>query len=184
MDDVVGVEVLGGEPVDGRFTFLGHVGDDGGNVQALVCVDGAVKEDDLDAGGLRILQDGIPAGGAGSGDQQIVDLVLNELLGGCDLLVVLEAVGERCVIAVFLGEHGLHVLVVGGAVAGLVGVVIDDADLDEVAAGGGGGVRGVAAGRRFRGLLRAGAEGGDHCDGQEQGKNLFHVFVPHFQFLF
>ena len=202
VDDVVGLEVLGSEPVNSGLAFLGHVGDDGSDIEALVSVDGAVEEDDLDAGGLRVLQDGIPAGGTGSGDEQVVDLVLDELLGGSDLLVVLQAVGEGSVIAVFLGEHGLQVLVVGGAVAGLVGVVVDDADLDERAVGSGGslssgvggglgggslssgvggglggGIRGGGRGR-VGGLLRAGAEGGDHGDRQEQSKNLFHcVFL-------
>ena len=189
VDDVVGLEVLGSEPVNSGLAFFGHVGDDGSDIEALVSVDGAVEEDDLDAGGLRVLQDGIPAGGTGSGDEQVVDLVLDELLGGSDLLVVLQAVGEGSVIAVFLGEHGLQVLVVGGAVAGLVGVVVDDADLDERAVGSGGslssgvggglggGIRGGGRGR-VGGLLRAGAEGGDHGDRQEQSKNLFHcVFL-------
>ena len=192
MDDVVGLEVLGSEPVNSGLAFLGHVGDDGSDIEALVSVDGAVEEDDLDAGGLCVLQDGIPAGGTGSGDEQVVDLVLDELLGSSDLLVVLQAVGEGSVIAVFLGEHGLQVLVVGGAVAGLVGVVVDDADLDERAVGSGGGLsRGVGGGLgggirgggrgRVGGLLRAGAEGGDHSDRQEQSKNLFHCFFLAFK---
>ena len=185
VDDVVGLEVLGSEPVNSGLAFLGHVGDDGSDIQALVSVDGAVEEDDLDTGSLCVLQDGIPAGGAGSGDQQIVDLVLNELLGGSDLLVVLEAVGEGSVIAVFLGEHRLEVLVVGGAVAGLVGVVVDDADLDEFAIGSGrcvgSGVCGGIGRSRVGGLLRTGAERGNHGDCQKQSKNLFHDLFPHFQ---
>lgn len=175
VDDVVGVKTLRSQPVNSGLAFLGHVGDDGSDIQALVSVDGAVEEDDLDTGSLCVLQDGIPAGGAGSGDQQIVDLVLNELLGGSDLLVVLEAVGEGSVIAVFLGEHRLEVLVVGGAVAGLVGVVVDDADLDEFAVGGGGRVSSGISRGRVSGLLRAGAERGDHGNRQKQSKNLFMI---------
>ena len=185
VDDVVGVKTLRSQPVNSGLAFLGHVGDDGSDIQALVSVDGAVEEDDLDTGSLCVLQDGIPAGGTGSGDQQIVDLVLNELLGGSDLLVVLEAVGEGSVITVFLGEHRLEVLVVGGAVAGLVGVVVDDADLDELAVGGGGrvgsGVCGGIGRSRVGGLLRTGAERGNHGDCQKQSKNLFHDLFPHFQ---
>ena len=195
MDDVVGLEVLGSEPVNSGLAFLGHVGDDGSDIQALVSVDGAVEEDDLDTGGLCVLQDGIPAGGAGSGDEQVVDLVLDELLGGSDLLVVLQAVGEGSVIAVLLGEHRLQVLVVGGAVAGFIGVVVDDADLDERAVRSGGCIRSGIVGSVGRGVsgggvcggvgrsgvggrLRAGAEGGDHGDRQEQSKNLFYcVFL-------
>ena len=189
MDDVVGIKALRSQPVNGGLAFLGHVRDDGSDIQALVSVDGAVEEDDLDAGGLCVLQDGIPTGGTGGGDQQIVDLVLDELLGGSDLLVVLEAVGKRCVIAVFLGEHRLEVLVVSGAVAGFVGVVVDDANLDERAVGSGGSI-GSGIGRSVSGgidrsrvgrSLRAGAERGDHGNRQKQSKNLFHDLVPHFQ---
>ena len=181
VDDVVGVKALRSQPVNSGLAFLGHVGDDGSDIQALVSVDGAVKEDDLDTGSLCVLQNGIPAGGTSGGDQQIVDLVLNELLGGSDLLVVLEAVGEGSVIAVFLGEHRLEVLVVGGAVAGLVGVVVDDADLDELAVGGGGRVSSGISRGRVSGLLRAGAERGNHGNRQKQSKNLFHDLFPHFQ---
>ena len=185
VDDVVGLEVLGSEPVNSGLAFLGHVGDNGSNIKTLVSVDGAVKEDDLDTGSLCVLQDGIPAGGTSGGDQQIVNLVLDELLGSSDLLVVLEAVGEGSVITVFLGEHRLQILVVGGAVAGFVGVVVDDADLDEFAIGSGrcvgSGVCGGIGRSRVGGLLRTGAERGNHGDCQKQSKNLFHDLFPHFQ---
>ena len=133
VDDVVGVEALVGQPVNGGLALGVHVGDDGGHVEGLVSVDDAVEQDGLGAGVLGVLERGVPAGGVGGGDEQVLHAVLDELLSGGDLLLVLHAVGELGGEAVLLSEGLLHVLVVGGTVAGLVRVVVDDADGDELA---------------------------------------------------
>ena len=186
MDDIVNVLVLGGQPVNGGLAFLGHVGNDGSSVQAGVSIDGTVEQDDLDAGVLSVLQNGVPTGGAGGGQQQVVNFVLDELLGGSDLLFVLQGVSEGSIIAVFLGEGLLQVGVVGGTVAGLVGVVVDDADLDQLVRGSGGSLGGGGSlslgGLGSGGSLgssggsgtAAGSQSQNHCQNQQYAQDLLH----------
>ena len=158
VDDVVGVEVLGSEPVNSGLAFLGHVGDDGSDIQALVSVDGAVEEDNGNTGLLGFLQHGVPAGGGSGGEQQVVHFVGDELLGLGNLLFILQGVEELGLVAVFLAEGGFHVSHVGSPVAGLGGVVVDDADTNQ-----------------FVGLGRCKAGNGkNHAQRQGDCKQLFH----------
>ena len=202
VDDVVLLEALVSQPLDSALALQRHIGDNGGNVQALIGLDGAVEEDDLDASGLGVHQNGVPTGGASGGEEQIVNLVLHELLSSSDLLVVLEAIEEGSVVAVLFAEDALEVGVVSSAVAGLVGVVVDDADLDEIAGGGvvggisgvsgifggisgiggiggigsvgsvGGGGRVIGGGRR---RTSAGSQAKDHGADQKQSEQFLHV---------
>ena len=135
VDDVVLGQGLVGQPVNGGLALGVHVGDNGGHVEVLGGVDDAVEEDRLGAGVLGVLERGVPACGVGGGDEQVLHAILDELLRGGDLLLVLHAVGELGGEAVLLSEGLLHVAVVGGTVAGLVRVVVDDADGDELATG-------------------------------------------------
>ena len=86
VDDVVLVQTLGGQPVHSGLAFGGHVGDHGGHIHALVSLQHTVEEDDLGAGGLGVLEHGVPAGGGGGGEQEEVHLVLDHLLSGGNLL--------------------------------------------------------------------------------------------------
>src|SRR5699024_1361826 len=72
VDDLVAVQALRLQPGHSGLAFLSHVGNHGSHVQALISVDGAVVQDDLDAGGLSVLQHGVPAGNVSSGNQQVV----------------------------------------------------------------------------------------------------------------
>ena len=184
MDDVVLGQGLVGQPVNGGLALGVHVGDDGGHVEGLVSVDDAVEQDGLGAGVLGVLERGIPASGVGGGDEQILDAVLDELLGGGDLLLVLHAVGELGGEAVLLSEGLLHVLVVSGAVAGLVGVVVDDAHGDELAAGLGGVVAALVGAGVSRSVVAAseredaGGTASDAGDLQEVPSRNAHVPFP------
>ena len=165
VDHIVGVQFLRSEPFHRGGALFRHIRHDGSRIQAFVRVDGAVKQDDLDTGVLRILQHRIPTGGAGGGDQQVIDFVLNEFLSGSDLLIVLQAVRKGRVVAILFGEGGFQVFVVGGAIAGLVGVVVDDADFDQIAVTLGTGLvggAGVAAAR-----LRTGTQRKSHNQGEQ-----------------
>ena len=130
MDDLILAEVLTLEPFNCCLTFLIHIRNDGSLIEILACVDGTVKEDNLYASLLSVVENVVPACCVSCGKEQIVNAVLNELLSLCDLLVVLEAVRELSVIAVLIGECSLQVLIVSCTIAGLVRVVVDDADLD------------------------------------------------------
>lgn len=69
--------------------FLCHIGYDGCLIQALICINGTVEEDNSDTCILCILQYGIPTCGICCGQKQIVNAILNELLCCSDLLIVL-----------------------------------------------------------------------------------------------
>ena len=131
MDDVVLIEVLGSKPIHSLLTFLSHVGNDGSLVKALVCVDRSVEEDNLDTGILCVLKNGIPTGCTCSGDKEIIHLILDELLSGCDLLVILKGIVEGCIVSVLFSERVLHISVIGSTITGLVGIVVDDTDPDQ-----------------------------------------------------
>ena len=135
VDDLVFIQALACQPFNRCLAFLVHVGNDTCCIEVFTGVDGTVEEDNIDAFILRVLQYGIPAGCICCGKEEIVNAVLDELLGGSDLLVVLQGISERSVIAVLFREHGLQVFVVGGTVAGFVGIVVDDTDFDQVTAG-------------------------------------------------
>ena len=200
VDDVVLVQVLGGQPIHGGLALGGHVGDDGGGIHALVSFQHTVEEDDLGAGGLGVLEHGVPAGGGGGGEEEEVHLVLDHLLRGSNLLGSVVVVVEGGLIAVVRGEGVPHGLVVGGAVAGLVGVVVDDAHSDGLA-----GRRlcrcgWLAALRRLIGIRRrlvvgglvvgglivaaaaAGGQGQDHAHGKQETKDFFHNSFLTFKF--
>ena len=176
VNDLVLVEVLTLQPLNSGFAFLRHIGNDGGFIHALVSVDNTVKEDDLHACILCILENGFPACGSCSGKQEIIDLILDVFLCCIDLLFVLFTVSKLCIEAVFLGECCLQIVVVCSTVAGFVRVVVDDADLDEFAASAVVAGIGSLAGRVSAACQSSAAE---HCrenDGQDSFR--FHDFTP------
>ena len=188
VDDLVIRQVLRFQPVNCGLTFLRHIRDDRSLVEILGSINGTVKQDNLDTGGLCILKDAVPACGISSGEQQVVNLVLNELLSSLNLLLVLQAVGELCLIAVRLSEGCLEVIDVCGAVTGFVRIIVDDADADEVAAGACRlfctaavtGIGGAGAGRFAAACEHAAAESRREDDSQHflqfhNNSLLFHV---------
>ena len=131
MNDLVLVKILTLQPLDSRFAFLRHVGDDRCFIKVIGSINGTVEQDHLDACLFRILKHAVPACRTGSRKQEIIDLVLNELLRKVDLLIILQTVLELCVKAVRLCKGILEIVDVCRAVAGLVRVIVDDADLDQ-----------------------------------------------------
>ncbi|BCB87770.1 hypothetical protein Psuf_050830 [Phytohabitans suffuscus] len=122
-DDVYGVGgggVLLDEPVAGFFAFFDEVGADEGFVEGGVGgVDGAVGEDDGDAGVFGFFEDGVPAGLDDGGEGDDVDLLLDEGADGFDLVFLfLLGVGEFEVDSGLFGRV-LDRLGVRGAPAGL-----------------------------------------------------------------
>ena len=119
VDHVVLGQLLSEQPINSGIAFLSHVGDNSSLIQERVNVDHTVEEEHADALVCGIRQDLVPAGGLSGGDQQVIHTVGDELLGGTELLVVLDAVEELGVIAVLFGEHILEVVDVCFTIAGL-----------------------------------------------------------------
>ncbi len=61
VDDVVGLKTLICQPVNSGLALFVHIGYDRCKIEALVCVDSTVKQDNLNACVLSICQHGIPA---------------------------------------------------------------------------------------------------------------------------
>ena len=122
---------LRSEPINSCLTFLSHIGNDRSFIEAGICINCTVKKNYLYALVLCILKNAVPTGSTCCGNKEIVNLVLNELLCRSDLLVVLKTVCEGSTVAVCLGKGILHILIVSSTVAGLIRVVVDNADLDK-----------------------------------------------------
>ena len=119
VDNLVLRQIQGKEPLHSGIALCCHVGNNGCLVQALIDIDLAVEEINLNAGFLRLLQNFVPAGSLGCGDQKVINTVRDETVCRLKLLVVLLAVERLQIVAVRLGEDLLHVLNVRLAVTGL-----------------------------------------------------------------
>src|SRR5690606_16011038 len=128
----VGVVLL--DPLAGHLALEAEVRPDPGDVGVLDRgVDRAVDEHDGDLRVLDLLEDLVPTGLDDRGERDDVDVLVDEVAQGLDLvLLLLLGVHEDQVDAVLLGEARLDGLRVGRAPAGL-GAELREADLDEVA---------------------------------------------------
>ena len=179
VQDLVLIQTEALKPCNGGLAFLAHVGNDGGSVQAGIALDHTVEQEDLDAGFLGFGQDFVPAGGLSSGNKDVFHAAGDKALGCFQLLVGSGSGDEGGVVAVFLGEGVVQILNVGLAIAGLGRIQVDDADLDQVAAGSGfPGIGGLV------GLLTAGGQGEDQNQSEQQGdyftchgSSLFSILV-------
>lgn len=93
--------------------------------------------------------------------EQVIYAVGDELAGSSELFVALDAVEDFCIIAVLCGENIDEVIDIGFTVAGLLGWIVDRADLDGI-----GGRRGS--------LLSAGGQSKNNHQRQQQSNQFTH----------
>ena len=131
MDDVILIKALSLKPCNCCLAFLGHIRDDGSYIEALIGIDRAVEKDDLNAICLCVLENCIPSSRACCGNEKVINAFLDEELCCRDLLIIPEAVIERCVITILLIEYSLQICIICCAVSRFVRVIIDDTNSDE-----------------------------------------------------